>query len=172
VFIHFGLYHFRPRKVAFRNDYCLVCNKPRRAYLVRTLDVAHLFWVPLLPLGFRKRWVCSGCGLGIAASVKARRGFLFFLQALMVLGTAAVWVAPLQQESPEDQKWFWFFRVIFPVGTGLVIFAVHRNRRDPVYQQVMRNGVSPATDPQCPLDGNPLICTSTWRCPKCGIERL
>ena len=55
VIIH-GVYHWSPKQVEFRNDYCLSCSAQRRAIRVRTFDVAHLFWIPILPLGFWKRW--------------------------------------------------------------------------------------------------------------------
>jgi hypothetical protein len=52
-----------PRRVAFRNDYCMACNAPRRAVQIRTLDVIHLYFIPLLPLGLWKRWCCCTCGM-------------------------------------------------------------------------------------------------------------
>ena len=50
ILIH-GVYHWRPTPVAFRNDYCIPCRAERTSIQVRTIDVLHLFWVPLLPLG-------------------------------------------------------------------------------------------------------------------------
>lgn len=48
--------------MAFRNDYCLARGEERRAVQVRTFDVGHIFWIPILPAGFWKRWVCTVCG--------------------------------------------------------------------------------------------------------------
>src|ERR1700686_3493787 len=42
-----GSYHFWPKRVAFRNDYCLRCQAPRRSIAIRTFDVGHLFWNPI-----------------------------------------------------------------------------------------------------------------------------
>jgi hypothetical protein len=43
MFIVYGSYHFWPKKVGFRDDYCLGCQAPRRSIAIRTLDVgAHL----------------------------------------------------------------------------------------------------------------------------------
>ena len=56
-----GAYHFWPKRVAFRNDYCVTCDGPRRAIAVRTFDVGHVFWIPILPVGFWRHWVCSAC---------------------------------------------------------------------------------------------------------------
>ena len=60
-----GLYHFRPTRVAFRNDFCMSCHLPRRSVQIRTFDVWHLFRIPILPLGFPRRYVTPLILLGI-----------------------------------------------------------------------------------------------------------
>ena len=57
-----GRYFWARRILAFRNDYCLTCRAARMAFLHRTFDVFHLFWIPVLPLGFWQRWRCGVCG--------------------------------------------------------------------------------------------------------------
>jgi hypothetical protein len=56
-----GRYRFAQRVLAFRRDFCLSCDSERVAYLVRSFDALHLYWVPLVPLGFLKRWTCATC---------------------------------------------------------------------------------------------------------------
>ena len=57
-----GVYRFRPRTVGYRNDFCLTCMAPRRALEVRTFNVGSLRGLPLIPLGYWSRWLCSVCG--------------------------------------------------------------------------------------------------------------
>jgi len=38
LFIVYGVYHWKTKRVAFRDDYCLVCGEARRAVQVRTFD--------------------------------------------------------------------------------------------------------------------------------------
>ncbi len=47
--IVFGVYHWRAKRLAFRNDYCLACGEVRRSVQLRTFDVGHIFWIPILP---------------------------------------------------------------------------------------------------------------------------
>src|SRR5437879_4143615 len=68
-----GAYHFRPTRVAFRNDYCLSCQAPRRAIAVRSFDVGHFFWVPILPVGYWRHWKCSECRRKPHSNLKLRR---------------------------------------------------------------------------------------------------
>ena len=74
LIIH-GVYHLWPKRVGFRNDYCLGCDKPRRSFAVRTFDVGHLFWIPILPVGLWKHWKCSECGRDPHVHVRTRRSF-------------------------------------------------------------------------------------------------
>ena len=87
-----GSYHFWPKRVAFRNDYCLRCQAPRRSIAIRTFDVRHLFWIPILPVGFWKRWQCEVCGQAPHIYPKVRRFFkwvgLVFSIAALSLGMA------------------------------------------------------------------------------------
>ena len=48
MFIVSGAYHFWPKRVAFRDDYCLTCQAPRRSIAVRTFDVGYIYWIPFL----------------------------------------------------------------------------------------------------------------------------
>ena len=77
MFIIHGAYHFWPKPVAFRDDYCLSCQSPRRSIAIRTLDVGHIFWIPVLPVGFWKHWKCISCGKDPHVNPKTRRSFLW-----------------------------------------------------------------------------------------------
>jgi len=60
-----GIYRFRPKHVAFPNDYCLSCSQPRRSVQIRTFDTLHIFWIPILPLGFHN----AGSALFVAVDL-------------------------------------------------------------------------------------------------------
>src|ERR1035438_6787107 len=94
-----GAFHFRPKRVAFRDDYCLSCRAPRRAVAVRTFDVGHIFWIPILPVGFWRHWVCSVCGGDPHARSKARRYFKW---------------ADLLRSLPCNLRW----RMLFTAAAG------------------------------------------------------
>src|SRR5258708_1790660 len=121
-FVH-GQYHFRPKRTAFRNDFCLFCEKPRRAIQVRTLDVWHFFWIPLIPLGLWKRWHCTACGHSPAFNPRNRRRFIGTLAALAAAFAGVFWLIPVEQglEQGQGDIW-WFFRIRGPVGSARLTF--------------------------------------------------
>jgi hypothetical protein len=62
VLIFYGFYRFRQKRVAFRNDYCRSCAEPRRSVQIRSFNAGHIFWIPILPLGYYKRRLSTACG--------------------------------------------------------------------------------------------------------------
>jgi hypothetical protein len=164
-----GIYRFRPKRTAFRNDYCLSCQSPRRSLQFRTFDVFHLYWIPLIPLGFRKRWICTVCQKEPRVSYKTRRSFKWAGLAILLLVTTASWIVPLQPDSATGE---WVVRITMPLSAILLLIHLLRTPKDPSLAQLLAT-VTPASDTSCPFCGTALLLlTSQSSCPTCGILRL
>src|SRR5258705_13073862 len=57
------------------------------------------FWIPILPAGFWKRWVCAGCGRDPHVTTKTRRGFKCGGFVVLVLFSVVFWVVPFEPDS-------------------------------------------------------------------------
>ena len=166
IILH-GVYHFRPRRVGFRNDYCLSCQAERRSVLIRTFDAGHLFYLPLLPLGFWKRWWCTVCGREPHVRPGTRRSFKWAgLVALMVMAIL-MWMAPAE---PDDLLILWAFRIAASLGAALVLRHILHTPKDAPLKQLLTT-VVPAADTTCPFCGTPLLAGSRWSCPGCRAVR-
>jgi hypothetical protein len=122
LLIH-GVYHLRPKRVAFRNDYCNTCGLPRRAEQIRTFDTLHLFWIPIIPLGFKKRWMCTFCGRETNFSTKTRRGFKWAGLFVLLILSVFAWAGPLPSDFVAGG---WVIRIGAPVGAILVLVHLLR----------------------------------------------
>jgi hypothetical protein len=85
---------FRPKAVAFRNDFCLTCGVARRAVQVRTFNVLDWHGIPLIPVGFWKRWQCVSCGSNPEYNRRGRRKFAIALALLAAAFAAIFWGLP------------------------------------------------------------------------------
>lgn len=170
-----GVYRLFPRKVGFRNDYCMTCRAPRRAEQVRTFDVLHLNFVPVLPLGFRRRWVCQECGLRprqvhLTLRLIAQMVLVGLLSCASIFWGTTLFVGPA---FAEDAGAFWFLGVICPVivvalGGYLILWPPV----GPSYEE-LRQSVPAADDTKCPFCGTSLIDDFfECYCPGCGARRL
>jgi hypothetical protein len=169
MLIVYGVYKFKPRRVAFRNDYCLTCSQPRRAQQIRTFNAFHIFWIPLIPLGFWKQWLCTKCGSGPHYRRTTRRGFKWVGFALLVLFSVALWVLPV---DPEVATGIWVLRAGLPVGAALTLRHLLRTPKDiPLEEQLA--AIPPADDTNCPFCRVPLVLTSSGPyCPSCAAVRV
>jgi hypothetical protein len=168
MLIVYGRYRFKPRRVAFRNDFCLRCNQPRRSVEFKTFDALHIFWIPLIPLGYRTRWICATCGNPPRESNRTRRPFKWAgLTVLLVLGIGA-WLAPMDQDI---SVMLWFFRIAAPLGAVLTLIHLLRTRGAPSPKAQIAS-VAPTTVTACPFCGVDLLLVSSQAsCPKCGVLR-
>lgn len=166
MFFLYGSYRWGPRTTAFRNDFCVTCGGPRRALQVRTFDVIHVFWVPVLPLGFWRRWFCAVCHMPPDAHRRILGGLKALGLATLLLFTFVFWALP---SRPLQDVAFWLFRIAAPIGAVVTAAHLLRSRRDHSHGE-RASSVLPANDQVCPFCQIPLV-TPGWRCPHCGIER-
>jgi len=169
VLLVYGIYNFRPKRTAFRNDYCLFCARPRRSEEIRSFDVCHLFWIPLLPLGFRRRWRCTACRRSPHVARGASRGFMWTGFAVLVILGAIFWTIHI---TPEIRIYGWLMRVGTPIGAILIIVRLLRPPKGLSLKQKLA-GVPPASDTVCPFCGTALLLLSSQgSCPRCGVVRV
>jgi hypothetical protein len=166
LIIH-GAYHLWPKRVAFRNDYCLTCGHASRVVAIRTFDVGHVFWIPILPVGLWKHWRCASCGRDPHVSPRTRRSFKWAGLIALICVSVTFWAATF---GPEDIAMSWSFRIVSTAGAAMLLMHLLRTPKDASLRQ-MRATVQPANDTVCPFCGTPLIAGSRWSCPGCSAVR-
>jgi hypothetical protein len=168
LLIH-GVYRWWPKRLAFRNDYCLSCEQPRRSVQIRTFDVWHIYWIPILPVGFWKRWFCTTCGRQPHASRKTRRPFKWAGLFVLLFFSAISWAVPL---TPDTATWIWILRIGSPAGAVWLVFHLRKTPKDPSLKEKLAT-VPPTSDTVCPFCGSQLLMlASKCSCPVCGLVRV
>ena len=166
AFIHYGLYHWAARAVAFRSDFCRRCDRPRVTIRLRTFDVLHVFWVPLLPLGFWRRWRCPHCGEDPHRLLRTRRGFKIAGAVCLLLLSLGAWLGPGQGEPPAL---VWGMRLGWPALLGLTLVSLARHRPEPGLTDLLLV-VRPFEGRLCPLCGGELLTAPELHCGACGAR--
>lgn len=169
MFIVTGAYHWRRKVVGFRNDYCLTCAAERRSFCVRSFDVGHIFWVPVLPVGFWKHWFCAVCNSNPHARPRTRAIFKWAGVLFLAFFAYMSWTEPMKPD-PDDVLVTWVFRIGAPLGALLVIVNLLRSPKEQSLKRRLA-AVAPASDTICPFCEAPLICGDRWSCPACGVAR-
>ena len=167
----YGVYKWKPKRLAFRNDYCLKCDAPRRAVQFRTFNVGHIYWIPLFPAGFWKSWVCTVCGHNPRVNPKTRRGFKWVGLFILVLFSAVFWALPA--DFDPDGGWrIWIFRIGGPLGAALTLLHLLRTKNELSLASRLAT-IPSASETVCPFCGAQLlILASQCSCPACGVVRM
>lgn len=168
LIIH-GAYHFWPKRVAFRDDYCVRCRAPRRAIAVRTFEVGHIFWIPMLPVGYWRHWTCTVCGHDPHKRRRTRRSFLWAGWLCLVAVSVILWGVPSDSDLGASG---WILRMAAPLAAILLFIFLLRTPGDASLRE--RLAALPATaDVVCPFCSAPLVSGTgeRWSCPACNVVR-
>ena len=168
VLIIYGRYTFAPKIIAYKADFCRPCESERVSHQVRSFHVLHLFWVPLLPLGFWKRWVCSVCGKDPHVNAKTRRPFKIAGAVLLAVMTLAYWAIPLEGDDPGMML---AMRIIAPLLLALVLWSIAKQKPEASLAAQLAT-IQPLSDSSCRLCGAAMVLHEGWVCSACGVRRL
>lgn len=167
MFIVHGAYHWWPKNVGFRNDYCLSCAAERRSVQIRTFDVGHIFWIPFLPVGFWKRWLCTVCKRNPHQNPKTSRTLMWLGVIFVGIFGLASWAEPV---APDAATASWLFRLGMPLAALLGLIYLLRSPKDASLKEKLAT-VQPAADTTCPFCNTPMIGGTRWSCPACHAVR-
>ena len=162
-----GVYHWQPKRLAFRNDYCRKCEADSLSILVRTFDVLHVFWIPVLPLGAWSRWYCGVCGARPHVLAKTRRGFKIAGMVVFAFPALAFWF--LEPDADLGAAWLWTLRLILTGLALLTAWSAFRHQPEPKFKLRLAQ-VRPYDSRECPFCDGQLQNLPTWHCPACEVE--
>lgn len=162
-----GVYRFKPRVVAFRNDFCLTCGVARRAVQIRTFNVLSLHGLPLIPVGFWSRWICTSCRWRTGYNRRSRRKFAITLACLAAAFAAIFWGLDVE---PDQAAMWTFIRLVSPIVlVGAIVWAFLTEGTPSTAERL--GNIAPSQETVCPFCGVQLS-PGEWRCPSCGVKRL
>jgi hypothetical protein len=170
--LHGGVYHLSKRDVGYRNDYCRRCAAPRLAVRRRSFDVLHVWWLPLVPLGYWKRWRCAVCDSNPHERVTTRPALRWAGTIIVLLLVVAAWMHQIDPADREDYWFAWVVRIGGPLGFLVALRASLWPPPEPDFAAVLA-AVAPNHDHACPLCRAPVVpALPRWRCTGCGAERF
>ena len=168
MFRDYGIYRFAEKRLAFRNDYCLYCKAERRTEQYQAFLVGYLLWIPLLPLGFRKKWYCPECWHDPHEDPTRKPQLKWVAIGFLLMFALAAWIEPVSEDFALGT---WILRLGAPAGATLLLYTLIRKRENPSLAELLAR-IQPASETTCPFCETPLMLGSTTSCPECGVLRV
>jgi hypothetical protein len=164
MLIVYGTYRIAPRLVGYRNDWCNHCEKPILAQRWRAFYLGHIFWIPIVPLGFYKTWRCKACTKNPRDRLRTSLGIIVAgLLAFSVI-FAIMLFGPY---TGKDAAMFWGMRLAF--GSLAVVFALWSKSR--LKEVPPERNVEPLTNIRCLVCEGWMTEYPRWHCVDCGVIR-
>lgn len=176
LLITYGVYRFAPRRVAYRQDYCLVCEAERVSVRIRSFFVGHVYGIPLLPVGFFRQWRCASCGNDPARRARTSRSQVVELAVVVGL-LAAILMAMSVVVGHAHHPDVGLLGVALGTWalTGMLAFVARRMRPD-VDRKARLTTLRQASTLNCPFCQGGLVPKAPQarlglHCPACRIDR-
>jgi len=170
MYIHVGTYRIAKKLQAFRNDYCLSCEARRVSFGERSFEVVHVFFIPLVPLGWRTRWTCDRCGSDPHERVRSSPVILGAGAVLAAFTGVVFWLLP-DKSADMSAIWLWALRLGMPLA-AVLMFAYAFWGPKPEGLKELLKGVRPYEDDHCPACYGPMYSVPVRHCPSCKVQCL
>jgi len=105
MFFIFGTHLFGLKRYAYKYMNCSHCATPRLFIQTRGFAWGHIFWIPLIPLGYQSSWHCASCAKEdnvVPTSFVVKILFLIALLGALYMVTLGEWA-----ESLADSVIWW-----------------------------------------------------------------
>jgi hypothetical protein len=175
MIIIYGLHKFDRHYVGYRQDFCNQCRTHVTAKRMRYFRCGHLFFIPLLPLGYRETWHCAQCN-GDPRARYVERPWLLIVGAVLLglvgLGglfstVAALVASPTDTSSTSLKESVWMF---LGMGLGSLFFSwlLFWLARRIKQEDFVRPVLIPNTE-TCPVCMGKLSTDPHLNCPSCRM---
>jgi len=166
IIIH-GIYRFKQRIIGCRNDFCNACQHEALTEHWRSFNVGHLFWIPLLPLWWHARWLCTRCGKDPRARYTTGRGYYWAGLVAFAFIAAMGWFMP---SAEVDTGTVWGIRLVGTAATVGMAIALQKSRIGDPLHTTRRLAVIPLSHDTCHYCGGRLMEMPEIMCPTCGVR--
>jgi hypothetical protein len=129
-------------------------------------DMGHLFFIPILPMGFRNRWHCTICGSNPHERARTSKVLIGFLAVLVAVMVFLFWLPPLIPASEPATVWGFRFGTLAALA-GL-IYWLRISKPAPDLKEKLA-GVQPLPNDKCIYCQGDLDRDAA--CPTCKVQR-
>jgi hypothetical protein len=165
LLIH-GVYHFDRKRTAAQKDFCNACEQERLSEEWRSFDWVHFYWVPLIPLGYKSRWLCAKCHKEPNGNYRTSQGAKI---ALLVAVAIFLLIFCISYPDPGEVVFFRWVRIISTIVILALLYWIIKSGPKIDGNEIRKNLV-PLRVGCCIYCKGPLKSEPDLDCPACQVR--
>jgi hypothetical protein len=170
MLILFGTYRFDRKKVGIRKDFCNACERECVAVEWQSFDCGHIFFVPALPLGTKRRWLCSQCARDPRARFRTSKALGIVGLVVLPLFFLPIFLSPGEPKQFSEATGMYVVAGLFTLGWLYLFYSTFFKRYSDPPDDARRANIVPLSTEVCVLCNGPLNQDPHYHCPRCGIR--
>jgi len=171
MIIVYGTHRFGLKKTGVRKDFCNACQRECVAELYESFDCGHFFYIPIVPLGRKRRWICTLCHQDPRGRYKTStfmRIIVLILFPLMAFPFLFMGIRELS--SHTDGAWaLLLMGAIFLIPWLFMLHTTIKPRKGPSDEE-RRRAITPLSREECFYCRGPVTGDPNPYCPSCNIS--
>lgn len=166
MYIFYGIKKVRKKKLGYGKDYCNACEQEAIVEKWQWFRWLHLFWIPLIPLGYQHNWVCTLCNKD--ANAQYKRG----LFGKVVISLITLLIATFLIFIPEVTEPLAYGLLIRILSVPLFLVSVvwaYKHEKEQSKDEKRKN-ITPVDTGKCVYCKYPLAMSPTLSCISCKTQ--
>jgi len=165
MFFIFGLRKFGIKKVAYGKDFCNSCENEAVVDKFRWFSWIHLFFIPLIPLGYQYNYSCTICTNDPNAVIQTA-----LWQKVIVASVFAGlnWLL-YQSGIAEDLSYQVLLKVFTMLALCASIYWIYAGSKKPSKKE-RRKHLTPVNQETCEKCEGVIVHAKVSRCTRCKLE--
>ena len=165
MILFYGIKKLRKKKVGYGKDHCNACEQEALVEKWRWFNWFHIFWIPLIPLGYGHNWMCTLCDQDANARYKTdiyRKVFI----SVVLFAIALLMFQPGVIDSLEYGLIVKILSILFFLAS--VVWVI-KHKKLPS-KDTYRQNITPVDVSICAYCNNPLSMSPTLSCISCKAQ--
>ena len=175
--IIYGTHRFGLKKTGACNDFCNCCEKECLSEEWQSFNCGHVFFIPVLPLGTKKKWKCALCGNDPRGRYKTSKFMqvlgVIFLPIMFAPAVLIAWrrfVSPAPSGELEPMTSVYVVGGIFGAVWLSLVHSVFFAKKSSAKEDERRGAVVPLDTAKCHYCQGALSPGPEIRCVPCGVR--
>ncbi len=165
MFFIFGLRRFGLKKVGYGKDFCNSCENEAIINRFQWFTWCHIFFIPLIPLGYHSKFNCTICG----NNPHAMKNTPLWLRILFIFILLCIGSTTITSGLYRHFSFGWIIKTLITFAITAACYWVFRKLNQATFKE-QRSKITPVNQQVCVLCDGEIVQKKQPTCSRCKLE--